>query len=301
MNIVVTGASGFIGKELVKKLSKEYSNDNLILLSSKNIVPYKTIIYTNYEIASDSFLNQGITDVDVLIMLGAFIPKSNSDADNISKSISNINSTVNLIENIPKPKKIIYISTIDVYNFSGDILSEETSTVPQTLYGFSKLMSEKIVSKFSVDNNIVFQILRLGHIYGKGEEQYQKLIPNTIRNVLNGNNVRIYNQGNALVSFIHVIDCVKCIFQSINLDAHVGPINIVSSQSHTVKEVVEKIINLYPLNKNVDLEYINSDSKLRNYVFDNSKMINFLSSESTNFDDGLRDEILFMRALNYNV
>ena len=301
MNIIITGASGFIGQKLISQVVFEYPRANIVLISSKEIKPYQTLIHNNYEVRPKDFINLGIIEIDVLILLGAFTPKYNSDADNILKTKTNVDSTINILGSIPKVKKIIYISTIDVYEFKDEIITESTNTTPQTLYGFSKLFSEKIVEKFCVNNKVVFQILRLGHIYGAGEDAYKKLIPNTIRGVLNDRKVTIYNQGSAKVSFLSVTDCTKNIVESIKLDYHVGPINLVSNTSLTVREIVDLIIKLSSVEYNVEVSNLNISASLRNYVFDNVKMTKYLKGEVSILENELLDEINYMKFLRDHV
>ena len=40
--------------------------------------------------------------------------------------------------------------------------------------------------------------MRIGHVYGPGEEKYQKLIPNTIRKILSDEPVELYGTGEDL-------------------------------------------------------------------------------------------------------
>lgn len=296
MNIVLTGASGFIGQRLIEAITSNFPKSNLILVSSKPNKKFKTIIHNDYELSKDSFFSHKIYEIDVLVLLGAFIPKSNSEANDIYRSKKNIDSVTNILNVIPNVKKVIYISSIDVYPYNGDVVSEESLTIPQTLYGFSKLFSERIVETFCVNNNVLYQILRLGHIYGEGEEKYQKLIPSVIQSVLEKKNITIYNDGTAKVSFLYIQDCIENILAAISLDNFYGPINIVSGETFTVREVVEMIVTLSG-KKNIEIINHNNNKKYNDYVFDNSKMVNYLARERHTLSNGLLAEIRYMESL----
>jgi nucleoside-diphosphate-sugar epimerase len=176
MNILITGANGFIGKNLLKHVKNEnlFNSDNLILLSNKKIDGYQCIEHKNYSFSKDDFLIKGINNIEILIHIGAFTPKTNSQANDIEKSYSNVKNTVYLLDNIPNvPNKIIFTSTIDVYKNTNIIIDENSETNPISLYGWSKLLCEKIIEQYGYQNNSIVQILRIGHIYGNGEEEYK--------------------------------------------------------------------------------------------------------------------------------
>ncbi|MFX4253329.1 NAD-dependent epimerase/dehydratase family protein, partial [Aliarcobacter butzleri] len=118
-----------------------------------------------------------------------FTPKSGIEANDINKSNANIFNTKYLLDNLPNfPEKFIFLSTLDVYGKIETIIDESSFTNPLTMYGWSKLYCEKLLENWSKENNIILQILRIGHIYGKGEKAYKKVIPITIQKLKNGEN-----------------------------------------------------------------------------------------------------------------
>ena len=63
----------------------------------------------------DYFVNSGFENIETIIHAGAFIPKSNSDANYINGSNSNIISTTKLLSStLPKLKKFIFRSTFSL-------------------------------------------------------------------------------------------------------------------------------------------------------------------------------------------
>ena len=122
--------------------------------------------------------------------------------------------------------KVIYISSIDVYAPVVPI-SELSATQPATLYGWSKLYCEQMMSVFATQKKIAVQILRIGHVYGPGEEKYAKFLPKTIRNIVDGKAVELYGDGTELRSYIYLDDVVKAILAAVGLHDNVGVINIV--------------------------------------------------------------------------
>ncbi|MDB0055260.1 NAD(P)-dependent oxidoreductase, partial [Bacteroidia bacterium] len=259
--ILITGASGFIGNHLLKEIKNNYSKDfRIVLLTSKEIQGYDCILHDDYKFTKNDFLNNNVKEVYAIIHLGAFIPKSGSDANLVEQSTSNINNLIYLLKNIPNtPKVFIYLSTVDVYGKVNEIISESALTTPQTLYGWSKLYGEKILEHWAKQNDITIQILRIGHIYGSGEESYKKIIPITIKKIKRGESPEIYSDGSELRSFLHVNDCVKAIINAIKLETYVGPINVVANKGYSILEIVVTIKSI--INPEISIVVRNEISK----------------------------------------
>jgi nucleoside-diphosphate-sugar epimerase len=180
--ILITGGSGFIGKSLLNHLVDEenVAKQEILLLSSSLHPSYETMIYDK-----ESYLIPFLPKIDRVIHLGAFIPKSADEANRFDHSLSNIIFTKNLLNVVSKHvKHFIFISTSDVYETAGKIIDETSDTKPQTMYGWSKLYCEQMVITWCTNNRVPYKILRLGHIYGKGEDAYKKIIPVTIKKIL---------------------------------------------------------------------------------------------------------------------
>jgi len=285
--ILVTGGTGFIGSHLLKLLN-QLSQYQIIVLSSKQISGYKTILHQNYTFDKSVFEKNGIENIDVVIHAGAFTPKIANEANNLYLSNSNIIKTEHLLCNLPPTKKFIFLSTLDVYK-PENIITEQSITEPVSLYGWSKLYCEQMIEHWGKENNIFTQILRIGHIYGSGEEKYQKLIPATIRKCLANENPVIFSDGQEKRAFLYISDCVKAIVKAIDLLENVGVINIVSEESLSVYEVAFIIKDI--INKKLTVEIKNSTGNHRSLIFDASKMKKYLHIPEVLFKNGIREEI----------
>ena len=294
-SILLTGANGFIGKHLIQYLEEHHSPflKNLLLSGSKTNLKYDTILTKNYHFASDSLHNKKI---DYVIHLGAFIPKQSSEANLINKTTSNITSTLSLLEHLPKTvKKFIFISTIDVYGITNKVINESLVPKPISLYGHSKLYCERMVEEWGKKNNILIQILRIGHVYGTGEEKYHKIIPVTMQRILKGDTIQLFGEGKDIRSFIFITDVIQAIMNAIKLESYSGVTNIVGQEQITISELVYKIITI--ANRPTNIENINSVSKTRDLIFDNIKMKELLHKPKVGLDEGLRKEWDYMQKL----
>jgi len=291
--LLLTGASGFIGKHLLLLLIEKYGKENIICLTSHPISECRYLLHNNYHFENDFFVENGFENIETIIHAGAFTPKKGSEANNVQLSNSNIFNTSKLLNaTLPNIKKFIYLSTLDVYDNEA-VISENTLEKPVSLYGYSKLYSEKMVESWGKEYNKSVQVLRIGHVYGPGEEAYQKIIPVTINNILLQNPIQIWGTGEELRSFIYIKDIVTAIINSIDLKEDVGVINLVGSTPISINDLVNTIKLIS--NKEITIEKISTEKKGRDLVFDSSKMNTFLLKKETYLEEGLKEEFEYMK------
>lgn len=295
--ILLTGASGFIGKHLHAELVSQYGNDGVIALTSVPILGYNYLSHNNYDFDFDFFIENGYADlITTIIHAGAYTPKQASQANDYSKCNQNIFNTAKLLAAyLPNLQKIIYLSTLDVYGKS-DMISESTLLDPVSLYGFSKLYCEKMIDSWANQHNKLYQVLRIGHVYGPGEENYQKIIPATIKKLISRQPIQIWGTGKELRAFIYIKDVVNSIMNALKLNEIVGPINLVSDNPISIVELVNRLIAIS--GQNINVENIAASVPSRDLIFDNSKLKKYLLPSETDLNDGLIEEWRYM-SLNY--
>lgn len=293
--ILLTGASGFIGGHILNALINSYGTENVVALTSKPLPKCNYLLHNGYNFDSNIFFGNGFEEIDTIVHAGAFIPKSGKESNQIELCNSNIYKTTKLLSvKFPKIKRIIFLSTIDVYGFDIKI-TEKTLIEPVSLYGYSKLYCEKLCSVWAEQYNISCQILRIGHVYGPGEEKYHKLIPLTMHRLCNGEKLQLFSDGNEIRSFIYIDDVVNAILKSILLRENPGIINIVGSKHISIKDLLEKILSISQ--SKAIIERIITTNKQRDLIFDNSKMKEFLINPQIDLDEGLKIEWEYMKSI----
>lgn len=293
--ILVTGTSGFIGRHLLLALVNEHGPNGVLALTSIPVSECAYLLHNNYTFNENFFLEKGFDSITTIVHAGGFIPKSSKHINDWTKCTGNIESTRTLLAaKLPRLKRFILISTTDVYGAENPI-SESSRVEPESLYGFSKLYVEKMTEAWAKTNHCILQVLRLGHVYGPGEEAFKKVIPTTIQNLLNKQEVQLWGTGEEKRSFIFIKDVVTAIVNSIRLEKSIGVVNVVSSQGISIHELVQKLIHIS--REVVSVVRLSPPSTGRDLIFDNSKLMDLLLDQETPMEEGLLTEWLYAKQL----
>jgi len=297
--ILITGASGFIGSQLVQTMlhSGDFSEYKLVTLSSAKVDGVVNVFHKNYTFSNQDFIDANINSVDIVIHAGAFIPKCSDELNDVVKCSSNIQGTLHLINNLPNiPSKFIFISTVDVYKPSACIIDECSEVSPNSLYGLSKLYCERMLESWAEQFEVKLQNLRLGHIYGPGEDEYKKLIPITIKRIINGEAPQFFSSGEEKRSFLYISDLCQLIINSVGLEAYMGPINVVSKNSMTVKDIIKCIASFST--KAIEIVEPECIAKGSDLIFNTCKVEKLLGGEKISIEDGLAKEYDYFNSKN---
>lgn len=300
--VLVTGASGFIGSHLTRRLT-DVEGIKLLLLSRQPRITDcsqgRWFRASLSELTKAFWEREEVEAIDIVLHLGAFTPKTQNDANNVERVYwDNLAGTRNLLESLPSsPSKIVFASTLDVYApVVEGVITEKDRIAPAGLYGASKIFCEKFVNVWAQRNNSNCAILRYGHIFGPGEEAYKKLIPLVIRQLLAGQSPSVYGSGQARRDFLYVADAVEATLRAAGVAKSVEPINIVSGQSSSIREVVELLVELCSSSTKVDYRLDQPDGI--SLSFSNKRMLNELGKwPLVSLVDGLAREVEYFRSL----
>ncbi len=188
MKILVTGANGFLGKNLTLELKNEgfeilsydldKSEEQLIeYLKLANFIVH--LAGTNRPLTKEEFYD-GNTNFTLKL--------------------------INLIKQIDRYIPIIFSSSIQA-SLEND-------------YGVSKKKAEDLLFAFSEENNNPVYIYRLSNVFGKwSRPNYNSVVATFCYNITHNLSIQIHNQ-NASVSLVYIDDIVKEFIRVINLSEH---------------------------------------------------------------------------------
>jgi len=257
--ILITGSTGFIGKNLVNYLKEKYT-----LLTPKH---KELDLLSQYEVNHYFMLH----DIDYVIHCANFggTRKPQSKGDILEK---NTRMFFNLAENQDSYTRLFYLGSGAEYNKSRNLQNiNETEfgfEIPNDEYGFSKY----IISKY-IEKSKKIYCLRLFGIFGKYEDFEFKFISNAIvKNLLH---MPITIRQNVRFSWIYVDDFLKILDYILTHSTKNWVYNITPSTS-TDLITIAQIINSYSdfqseirvENEGLNLEYSGNNERLMNEMPD---------------------------------
>ncbi len=234
MKILITGANGFLGKVIFRKLIASYE---VISLGRKNS-------YYSLDLSTEKVI-EFIEKYDLVIHAAGkahFIPKTIEDEKLFFNT--NVNGTKNLLDSLTLsaiPKYFVFISSVSVYGLTeGNLIHESTKLNADDPYGKSKIIAENIVQEWCNNNNVICTILRLPLIVGPNP-------PGNLGKMINGIRKGYYFNiagGSAKKSMVLADDIANFIIDA----AKVGGIfNLTDGYNPTFNELSHEIS--YKLNK----------------------------------------------------
>ena len=279
MKIIVTGGSGFLGENLIKRLipisKKIYVIDKKF--DSKKFLE-KKIRKIKCDLSNSKTLNKkfrNINKVDFVIHTAAVQPFKKDDT--IEKYLkTNLIGSLNLLNICEKKKikKFIICSSFSVYGRPQKLpIKENHKLQPENTYGFSKMLAEKTFEFFHKRKNFKFIILRFDGIFGKNQN-LPGFIKFAISQIKNNKKFDVFSNGNQIRDHLYIDDAVQSILNSIKIlkKSQFKIINVGTGQPKTTKQLI-KLIS-YLMRTNPKVRYIKKSNPNFNYntYMDISKM-----------------------------
>ncbi|PVX46597.1 nucleoside-diphosphate-sugar epimerase [Flavobacterium sp. 103] len=160
MEILITGANGFLGKSIVKELTYGHK----LVCLSRSCGDYKISLEIEVPEFKQSF--------DLIIHTAGkahSVPKTESERKQFYDV--NFTGTENLLKGLEKsgvPKQFVFISSVSVYGQEYGLgINEDYKLEAKDAYGLSKIQAEGLIEEWCKRHNVICTILRLPLLVGE--------------------------------------------------------------------------------------------------------------------------------------
>lgn len=253
--IVVFGADGFIGQNLVRALAAVSDNQ---ILAFDRFADYQAggehqfTALTNVEVVAGNFFNRDevanvLDDTQYVFHLISSTTPATSNSDPFIDIDTNVRSTIELLQLCveKKVKKVIFPSSGGtVYgDIDSQAIDEDTVPAPRSPYGIGKLTIEHYLRYFNFTSGLEYIIYRIANPYGPGQNIYGKqgVIPIFMHKFLTHEPLTIFGDGSMIRDYIYIDDLIRMIVGSYDKDNKYQVYNLGSGNGETVNQIVSAI------------------------------------------------------------
>lgn len=244
-SILITGASGFVGRKIAESLARSKRDITLYALlrdpdKGKGMADCGIHIYKG-DILNTETLKEPLSGKDMVIHCAALM--SNFDMESKKRFYDvNVRGTQNLLAvcDPKRPRRFIHISTAGVYGPTGKKTVGEDAPYGKKLstYEWSKVEAEKALLEHAKNRGLEFIILRLSQMYGPGMVYGW---PETINAIRTGS-MAIPGRGKAKIHLLNIYDLIEAVKLAVAVKEGVNEIyNIAGPEISELAEVFDII------------------------------------------------------------
>lgn len=302
MKILITGATGAIGKDLVRYFSKkgvpliaQGSSETTIKNLRKDLaeenIQMDSFSFWIQDFLEDDWIFPDSKDIKAIIHCAAKTKVREGALINYD-SYFGVN-----VEGTKKMAKWALVKKIDHFiSFStGQIfgrprkfpITEKTLKNPINLYGYTKLMSEQVVKSLGLFG-LNYTIVRPFSVYGIGHHNIISIIRNK---VVNDEELIIFGDGSQTRAFMHVQDICRAIDLVLNNeDCYGEEYNLSGPREYSINYLVDLLSKKFKKTPNIIYKQANVNELLRN-IADTSKIKNVGFEYTQNLEDYVSHEL----------
>jgi CDP-glucose 4,6-dehydratase len=307
-NVLVTGATGLLGGWVAKKLQEDGAN---VICLIRDEVPHSELVRSGLikrlTVVKGDICNQALMErvlgeheINTVMHLAAQAIVGIANRNPVTTFEANIHGTWSVLEacrRSPLVKSIIVASSDKAYG-NQKILPYLEDTPLQGLhpYDVSKSCADLITHSYAHTYDLPVSITRCGNFYGGGDLNWNRIVPGTIRSIINGEKPVIRSDGKFTRDYLYVEDGAAAymllaeeLIKNPSLKGEA--FNISNEHPITVIELVDKI--LFQMNSSLAPEIRNEASnEIREQYLDANKFKNMLNwTPSFDLESGIKETV----------
>lgn len=277
--VLVVGGAGYIGSALVPQLLDDGYNVRVLDAMLFGEEPLSHVRgHERLEIMRADFrsglLGRAMREVGTVVHLAGIVGDPACNLDEGLTVDVNLTSTRSIADmaKYSRVSRFVFASTCSVYGACDEMLDEKSMAKPVSLYGNTKLASEKVLRELA-DDTFSPTILRFATIYGlSGRTRFDLVVNLLAAKAKIDGKITVFN-GSQWRPFVHVVDAARAIKLAVSAPreaVHNEIYNVGSNdQNHTILQVGELIHNQVI---SAELVVDDSGSDARNYRVDFTKI-----------------------------
>lgn len=247
MTVILTGATGFVGRQILADLLERGCSVKAIVRDPSRLHGFSahgtlTVARTRDLFAEGTGRLEELLDGSEILVHAAWHAEPGEYLTS-PLNLACLTGTVHLARAFSAVggKRFVGIGTCAEYDTSAGLMTIETPLAPNTLYAVCKAAAYQVLRCF-LEENMSFAWCRLFYLYGEGEDE-RRLVPYIRRQLEAGQQV-LLTRGDQVRDFIDVKDAARMVVD-VALGREEGAVNICSGEAVTVRQLAERIADEY--------------------------------------------------------
>ena len=257
MNILVTGAGGFIGHHLVKRLAAAGHHIRGVDTKPPEFEPSPAAEFLTADLRDYENCRRVVADMDDVYQLAADMGGIGYITANyaaLSRNNILINSHMLEAARLAGVRRYLYSSSACVYpaflqNAEAVTALREDSAIPaapEKGYGWEKLFAEQLTAYYHQDWGLDVRIVRFHNIYGPlgaydgGKEKAPAALCRKVALAHDGGSIEVWGDGQQTRSFCYIDDCIEGLCRIMD-SGYTGPLNLGTEELITVNQLVDAV------------------------------------------------------------
>lgn len=256
MRVLVTGAAGFIGSQLAKRLAADGHStvgaDDFSSGDWTNLIDFPGDVLT-CDVADDVAPLRSAGPFDVIFHEASITDTTVMDQRKMMhNNVEGFRRVLDLA--VAWGSRVVWASSAATYGRGPAPMKETQTPAPLNVYGYSKLAMERLAKLYEPRLKHPIVGLRYFNVYGAGENhkgKFASMIGQLARQMLAGKRPRIFTDGEQKRDFVYIDDVVQANLNAMSAEAS-GVFNVGSGRAATFNEVVEQLNRLLRLDLQPD-------------------------------------------------
>lgn len=244
MKLLLTGATGFIGSHVARRMVTDGCEVYALIRPGSNTWRINDIIRSLNVVSCDLFAIQELDkclekirpDLCVHLAWYAEPGKYLNSLENLRLLCASLQFATRLVN--LGCRRFIGAGSCAEYEPAPDCLSESSPTLSRSLYGASKLGLYLTLEQLSNVTNMEFSWVRFFYLYGPFEDE-RRLVPSIVGLLLRNQEANV-TKGEQIRDFLHVEDVAAAVWAIAQTNLQ-GPVNVGSGRPIAVRNIVTKI------------------------------------------------------------
>jgi nucleoside-diphosphate-sugar epimerase len=240
-SVLVTGATGYTGSVLIRKLASQGARVRAVARSSSNIGPFADldIEWIRGDVFDPNVISTACQDIEVVFHVAAAYREAKI-TDETYRNV-HIQSTKLLAEALagkPQFKRFVHISTVGVHGHIDKPPADESYPFnPGDIYQRTKAEAELWIREFSSSAGLPLTVIRPAAIYGPGDRRLLKVFKLAAKRFF-----PLFGSGRGLYHLIHVEDLTDIFILAAHHKGALGEVFIAGNKEPSeLKEIARTI------------------------------------------------------------